>query len=333
MEISEDTANELEKIAEDTETELESVQETFKEAYENVESNSAVDDEDMFEELAIRTTRTSILSESRIPSDEVEMLTIGGSIRNWSNGDSFVGKALVDQGDDSPEMIGTVIVSEEDANLGKVQEAFSEVGNIVQAEFSVSESDVPKHLVLNSVDATEVDFQKPDDRGPLVSDIRDAIPTVTIEDITDDLSSVQRDEDTGNLYPTDFGVDIRHIRADIYDGYKNPEEGNGTYTLRDDTVFDEDDIVESDVYDAENANENATPGLTAWADPHVMDYGSGSVCDFFGTITKNDDGIPTMNIDGIFAIMPEEFDGYVDESSDEGQKRETSSSSIDSKKI
>lgn len=333
VEVSEDTADALEQLAEDNDVEFDAVRETFKEKYEEVGEKAVgeVSDEKL-EQLALRATRTAELSDSRVPTNGVEMLTVGGSVRNWNNGDTFVGKALVDLEPDTDEgrnFLSTVIIDGSDVSLGEVVDAFGDVGNIVSGEFSVSEAHTDKFRVLNSSEDTELNVQKPDDRGPMIKEIRNVVPETTIRDITDNLSQTERTDD-GDVYPASFGVDIRRMTVDIYDGYKNPSEGNGTYTVRDDTVFDEDDIVESPVFDSDNAGENATPGLTCWADPSMMEYGTGSVVEMFGTVSKNEDGIASMNVDGIVPIMVEgEFDGYEDNSSDEAPEREQTSSNVD----
>jgi nitrogen regulatory protein PII-like uncharacterized protein len=334
VEITTETENALVDLAENNDVEKDVVVEKFKEKYKEVKERADNVDEDYLEKLALRATRTAELASNRVPTDAVQMLTIGGSIRNWSNGDTFVGKALVDlepNTDDGKTFLSTTIIDEGDENLGKIQEAFAEVGNIVTGQFSVSEAHTDQFRVLNSSEDTEIEFEKPDDRAPMIQEIRDAVPETDIESITENMTQTERDEETGNLYPASFGVDVRRMTVDIYDGYKNPEEGNGTYTVRDDTVFDEEDIADSSVFDQEEAGENATPGLTAWTEPSMMEYASGSVVEMIGTVTKNDDGIVAMNVDGIIPILDEgEYDGYTDESSEtQAPERGESSGNVD----
>lgn len=332
VEVSSETADALESLAADNDVEFDTVREKFKEKYGDVKEKAVgeVSDEQL-ERLALRATRTAQLARSRVSTDGVEMLTIGGSVRNWNSGDTFVGKALVDLEPDTDQgrnFLSTVIIDGGDVSLGEVVDAFGDVGNIVSGEFSVSEAHTDKFRVLNSSEDTELTVQKPDNRSSMIGEIRDEVPETNIRDITSDLSQTERTED-GDVYPASFGVDIRRMTVDIYDGYKNPSEGNGTYTVRDDTVFDEDDIVESPVYDSENAGENATPGLTCWTDPSMMEYGTGSVVEVYGTVSKDNNGIAVMNVDGIIPIMIEgEFDGYEDNSSSEAPERERTSSNV-----
>lgn len=338
VEVTESTADALESIAEKKEVEFESVRETFVDKYENVQEKAGdTVGEEQIEKLALRQTRTSQFADSGMPTEGVEMLTIGGSIRDWDSGDTFVGKALVDvepNEDEGRNFLSTVIIDGDEVNLGTVQDAFHEVGNIVSGEFSVGDAHTDHFRVLNSSDETELHVTKPDDRSPMVEEIREEVPEATIASITDNLTQTQRNDD-GNVFPASFGVDIRRMTVDIYDGYKKPADNLGIYTVRDDTVFDDDDIVESIVFDEENTNENATPGLTCFTDPSIMDYGTGAVVEMFGTVNKNDDGVPTMNVDGIIPIMTEDgdgFDGYEDNSSD-SPEREESSSNVDRKSI
>lgn len=329
MEVSEDTANELERIAEENDVELDELQQNFQTNYEEVEEKSNLP-ENRLETIALRVTRTDLLADNRVPTEAIQMLTIGGDIRNWSSGDTFVGRALVDQNpeeDQGRKMISSVIISEDDVSLSDVQDAFSQVGNIVSGEFSVSDADLDGHLMVNSSEDSELDVTVPGDetREELVAEIRDEVPEFTIENISDNLSATEivEDDDTGERFERaiDFGVDIRRIEADIYDSYKNPDEGNGNYTIRDETVFDEEDVVASDVHDDDA--ETRTPGLTAWTDPSLMEYGTGTVAEFFGTVTTDDKGIPQMNVDGIYPLYETEFDGY-DASQGSQDQKETS---------
>lgn len=332
VEVSETTADALEALAEDNDVEFETVRDTFKEKYDNVQEKAGdnVGDEQL-ERLALRSTRTAQLASS-VSTEGVEMLTVGGSIREWDSGDTFVGKALVDlepNEDTGRNFLSSVIIDGDDVSLGTVQDAFSSVGNIVSGEFSVAEAHTDKFRILNSSEETELNVNKPEDRSQMVEEIRNVVPETTIDSITDNMSQTERNDD-GNVYPASFGVDIRRMTVDIYDGYKKPADGLGIYTVRDDTVFDEADVVESVVFDEENANENATPGLTCFTDPNIMDYGTGAIVEMFGTISKNQDGVPTMNVDGIVPIVEEDgFDGYEDNSSDDTPEREQSSSNVD----
>jgi len=331
--VSNDTADALDELAENQDVDPEVVREAYKEKYGEVEEKAAGVSDDKLESLALRATRTAQLSANRIPTDAVEMLTVGGSIRNWSSGDTFVGKALVDPNpneDSGRAFLSTIIIDGGDVNLGKVQDAFDDVGNIVVGEFSVSEAHNDKFRVLNSSEDTELEVTRPDDRTDMQNEIRDHVSETDIAHIADNMSQVERTDD-GDVYPASFGVDIRRMTVDVYDGYKNPAEGNGTYTVRDDTVFDEEDIVESPVFDADEAGENATPGLTCWLEPDKMEYASGSVVEFFGTISKDDSGIASMNVDGVIPILDEgDYDGYTDNSSsDDEVPEQTTSSNVD----
>lgn len=326
--MTEDTVEQLQSIAEDKELPFDEVKESFKEKFEEVEERSSGVDDEMVEKLALRQFRTESLAENRVPTDQVEMLTIGGDVRETSNGDMFFGSAVVDENpddDSSAASLGSVRIFDEEL-AHEIYEAFDHVGNVVSGDFAVSDGDLRGHVEVSNGDNTEFEVHRPDDRTGLINEIRNMVPEVTIENIADNITSQTRGED-GNMYQV--SSDIYRIQADIFDGYKNPDTGTGIYTLRDDSVFDEEDVVESPVFDEENANENATPGLTCFFDPNKMEWGSGSVVEFYGTIQKNDDGIINFSADGAVPILPNEdgFDGYTDSEEEEAPERTQSSSS------
>lgn len=335
--VSESTADELETIAENQGVNLDVVRETFKDKYEDVEERASGLDDERLEQLALRATRTSALSSNRVSTEGVELLTIGGSVRDWNQGDTFVGKALVDQNPNSDggvTNLATVIVDESDVEISEVYDAFSELGNVVVGEFSVSEAEIGDFLVLNSSEDTEIEVNRPDDRGPLLSEIRDAVPETSIADIGDDLSARTRNDD-GELYAASFGVDIRRIEGDVYDAYKDVDGGFGIYTIRDETVFDEEDVRNSDVHSqSDDDNENAVPGLTCWTDPEKMSFGSESVVEFYGVVSQDDDGQVVMNVDGMVPIYATDFDGYEAQSNgDAGSTQDVDTSNVDRTKI
>jgi len=318
-EVSDDTIAHLEKIAEKKEVPFEEVKEKYKEKYEEVEDKSSGVDKETIENLALRQLRSLELAQSRVSTEEIEMLTVGGDVRNTSNGDMFFGSAIVDEepNDDSvPSKLGQVRVFDEELAV-EVDNAFSQVGNIVTGDFAVSDGDLTNHLEVTDGDDTSFEVVRPDDRGKFVDEIRDMVPEVSISNIADNITQQTRGED-GEMY--DVSSDIKRIRADVFDGYKNPDTGTGMYTLRDDTVFDDEDIENSPVFDPEEANESATPGMTCFIQPNKMEWGTGAVIDFFGTV-KEDEGIVNFSADGAYPILTNDdgFDGYVDEE-DEGEE-------------
>ncbi len=339
VEVTESTLEELNGIAESKGKDEEYVIEKFKENYEEAEEQTNYSGERL-ESFAVRITRSDITSEARIPANEVLIKTIGMSrIFNWDqrdeNGnvkrdgsgepltkDVLVAFGLVDQNpneDKGREQVATVFFDEtDDVSLTEAQEAFSEMGNLVTGEFSVSDGDLEKYLNVNTVESTDFDVEEPDDREEVLSDIRGAIQETTIEDIADNLSATERNSQTGEEFAVGFGVDMRVLEGDIVDAFArdNGDSRFGIYTVRDETMFDDEDIIGSDVQPTLD-DENQTPGLTCWVDPDQMEYGSGSVCEFYGSVTQGDDGQVTMNIFGINPIFEREFDGYVDDGSEE----------------
>lgn len=334
VDVTTETADALEQIAENNDVELEMVQENFKEKYEELQERAGDWSDEKVEKLALRTARTRALKQSRTPSTHIEMLAIGGEIRNGRNGDYFNGTALVDRSPDEDggrPLLAEVIINEEHL-LADINEAFGQVGNVITGDYSVSEGDLENHLRVFPADNTEVSFNRPDNREAMYEEIRNIVPQASISSIADDLSSQTRNDD-GNMYTVTS--DVRRIEGDIYDGYKNPDKGMGTYTIRDDTVFDEDDIVESAVYNEETANENSTPGMTVWMDPDKMEFGSESICEFIGTVTQNDNGEVMMNAHGVIPIIAEEYDGYTDNRTEDSAttSEEVDTSNVDRQSI
>jgi len=334
--VSDSTADSLEEIAEDQGVDLDVVRETFKEKHEDVEDQVSGLGDDRVEQLALRATKTSVLSSNRVATEAVELLTIGGSVRDWTQGDTFVGKALVDQNPNAgggATNLATVIVDESDVEIAEVYDAFDEVGNVVVGEFSVSDAEVGDFLVLNSESDTEIEVNRPDNKEELIDEIRNVVPETTIANIADDMSARSRGDD-GELYPCSFGVDVRRIEGNVFDAYKDGDAGFGIYTIRDDTVFDEEDIRNSDVHSpSDNDNENAVPGLTCWIDPEKMTFGSESIVEFYGVVQENDDGQVKMNVDGMIPIYETDYDGFEAQTNNQGTERDVDTSNVDRTKI
>jgi len=334
VEVSETTIDQLESIAEDEE-ELEELKEEFKENHQEFQEKTEGLSDEQVETLALRKTRTEHLKESRIPSDYIEIATVGGEIRNTSNGDMFFGTGVVDREpneESSRQELASIRIFDGEL-ASEIYNAFDEVGNVVSGNFSVEDGDIDFHAEVSDADDTEFEVTRPEDRVGVVNDIRNKVDEISIANIADNMTGTTRNDD-GDVYP--ISSDIRRMVVDIFDGYKNAEEGFGIYTVRDDTVFDEEDIKESVVYNAEEADDNATPGLSCWIDPNDMEYGSGSTVEVFGTITKNNDGEIVMNVDGVIPVpvgmddLVTDFDGYeVTEDSDAPSRDDIETENVD----
>jgi len=330
VDVSQSTVEELEKVSEEHKIEFDKVSEKFKERYEELDEKSVgVSDEDL-EEFALRKTRPWAFKFSRTPSNQVELLTVGGTVQSTDNGDMFTGSAIVDENPDQENAVkklASVIVYDEDLTA-EMYSAFSEVGNVVIGEFNVSEGDIRGQAEVSDVDDTEIEVVEPDEREELISEIRDMVPSVSVENIADNISETER-LDNGNSYP--IRSDIYRIEGTVYDSYRNPDSGFGAYTVRDQTVFDDQDLVESSVYNKETASENETPGLGVLLDANDVNHGSESVIEFFGTVEKNNDGEVQFNGHGLIAndLMATEFDGYEDSEDDEPDREELSTENVD----
>lgn len=340
VDISDETREDLEELADNNDEELEDVIEAFEENYENVQEKATGVSDDRLEGLALRTTRTDLLSKSRVPTEEVEIATVGGTVQNWSNGDNFVGKGIVDRNpdEDGGERVrATVIVNEDEADLVDFAEAFDDVGNIVRGDFTVDESNIDGLVQVYAQEHSDYEVIRPDDRTDVIEAIHENVPEFSLDSIADNPTATEVVKEDGERYnrAVAFGADIRRIEADVFDSYKDPDEGNGSYTLRDDTMFDEGEFEDApEIFDAENANENATPGLTVWADPQQVTLGSGSIAEFYGTVTQNDEGRFTMDLDAVRPIVAEDFDGYdASQNSDDVSGGEQTETNVDTEKV
>lgn len=314
--MNDNITEQLESIAEDLDVSLAAVKDAYQDNLNEVKNNSSGLSDEKIESIALRTTRAEQIKDNRMPTQEKEILVIGhGGIREWSNYDDngnqvgtrevLIAYGLVEHND--RDHVSVIIIDEEDGiEIPLAFDAFKGMGNIVTGEFSVSESDLEGKLVLNSSGSTEISVQEPPNREAMVSEIREHIPEFTIENIADNLSATER-SDNGDEYPVDFGVDLKMIEADVYDSYKRNGEF-GIYTLRDETVFDDEDVANSPVYD----EDSRTPGLTCWIDPDMMEFGTGSVGEFIGTVTQNDEGQIQMNAVNVNTLFETDFDGTVD---------------------
>ena len=95
-------------------------------------------------------------------------------------------------------------------------------------------------------------------------------------------------------------TDWKHIQGNILRKWSrvdddDPDVGTGTYTIADDSIWDEGPAVTSD-------GRVLPPGFTIWVHPNQMLYDPNDICDFYGSITINrKTGEPQMNA---FLIIP-----------------------------
>lgn len=95
-------------------------------------------------------------------------------------------------------------------------------------------------------------------------------------------------------------TDWRHIQGNILRHWSrtdedDPDIGSGTYTIADDSMWDEGPTVTSD-------GKVLPPGFTVWVHPNHMIYNDNDVCDFYGPISiSKKTGDPQMNA---YLIIP-----------------------------
>lgn len=95
-------------------------------------------------------------------------------------------------------------------------------------------------------------------------------------------------------------TDWKHIQGNILRKWSrtdddDPDIGTGTYTIADDSIWDEGPTVTSD-------GRVLPPGFTVWVHPNQMLYDPNDICDFYGPISiSKKTGDPQMNA---YLIIP-----------------------------
>lgn len=222
------------------------------------------------------------------------------------NEDVLVTYGVVDP-EDQPRQVG-VILNEEStgADLYGIQEAFEPL-NVLEAEYSV---DVANNLqdtyVLHATANTEPEVLDSDmsveERRSWIAD-KFLDDRATLAEVGQYISKGGRDG-----YPDLFGADLQRIQGTVVDWHITDDGETGVYTLQDDSIVDPNDYGNEITGGDDNGR---TPGLTAWTDPSLMEYGENSVCDFYGAVSVMNDGQVVMNVVGIAPIMANdlEYDG------------------------
>lgn len=165
-----------------------------------------------------------------------------------------------------------------------------------------------------STEQTEVESgvyeDVPEDEEDRIEWIRDLADDAEIADITASLSATEL-ADNGNEYQIANGVDIKCIEGEVVDYYKDDVNGTYIYTLLDESAMDTEDYEGRDDLVGESQR---TPGFTAWASAESMQYGKGTVAEFYGSVDEsNEDGRITMSIYGVNPIFARPLDDKEDE--------------------
>lgn len=322
-----DVAQELQEIADETGKDISDLKEKYQAKLSDAKQNAEDDlSEDQVKSFAVRMVRSQIMRDDRTSSpdrDVVEIPTLAlghGGIRRWgrNNPDVEERDVLFAYGivnpHDNPVGIGVFIFDETDGvDLHDLKAKFRPL-NELKAWTSLQEGDVkatgdpdptPIYSCWSS-DQTKVeegDFDDlPDSKDGKRKVINNQIEDeATLADVGDHLSVTDSD---------DFSHegDLKRISGYIVDHYQDVADSGrewGVYNILDDTVIDPNDLR-----DEITGGDDRSAGFTAWTQPDMMEYGNDSQCDFYGTITRADEGDNkgqvVMNVVGIvpYISMP-----------------------------
>lgn len=304
-----DIETRLDDFADSHEIDYEEAKEQYDEQLEDVQERAtdAISDEKI-EQMAFTQFRAEFnkgQSVSEGDAETVDIIALGhGGIQEWNSGDTLLAYGIANPEDD-PANKAVFIIDGEDAYLEDTKDKF-EPFQALEGNFSVTvSSDVSDLYVCNSTSETEVMESEMDmseeDRHEWVNE-NHVTDRATLDDVANHLSMTN---DEG--YTAEFGGDLKRMQATIVSWYIPDDWSFGVMTLQDESVVDPLEELDEEVI-GDDADNTRTPGLTAWADPDIMEYGEYSVCDFYGTLSRDKNGQITFNTFGIRPIMPTELD-------------------------
>lgn len=311
----------LKSLTEEFRVEESDILEMYELALEEVEERALVElPEEQKREYAFSIVRSDLIeSSARGGGEEVDVLAIGhDTIQQWVDQDDPDYDPNKDR-DENPQKdvllangiletddglgVGIFILDETDGvDLGKAKEAFSPL-SAFRGTFSYSESEnLQRGYVANSTADTEFFIEEaeniPDDRQERLGIIHKFVDEVSLTNILEGLS-LTTEGNAGQQWAADFGIDIKRIEASVVDYYVS-EDDTSSYTLLDDSVASGSELQGTPVA----SDRQRTTGLTAWTPTEFMEYGNGSRCEFYGTITQDDEGRVVMNVRGVVPLMP-----------------------------
>ena len=307
------------KVAESPKS-LDWAKEEYRKAVETAE-NDALEEltEDEIREYGLWRVQSELNLSDRIGGGEeveLEIAAIGhsGLRTNWGPDDKDVvyshGLIYGPLGDNGKNKAALAVMINDGTvqDLTDVQEKFY-AENTLRATYQVRPAqDLDDHYVCWGFEGTELvedDLDTlPSDRAQLREGLRRAVPEASLATLEKDLSRF--DPETGYTY--DFGADLRRIRGKVEDRFVDKDKKWARYTIMDQSLT-EDDVVQTDWFD--DSDDRNAPGLTVWADANYhMDYGRGTIGEFYGTIEEDADRdmAITMNLVGVVPIVPTPVD-------------------------
>lgn len=343
QEVPDEIREKVDELAEEKGIDEDRARSRYMEVVEEVqEYDSNIPDERVFR-IAFSTFSTDVIGELASGGEETEIVGVGQSgFQNWSRRDNDGNLVdengnIVDSKDDAAKkdvLVAFGVIPREGVKGGRAPCVFImdetdnldidhfatlfDPGTALKGRFNISESDdLKEHFVAFGSSYTDVEEVEdpqniPDTEEERMEWVRDAADDAEIANIADSLSSTNSDG-----YTSEFGIDFKRIEGNIVDLYKNDVEGTYIYTLLDDSVIqgEEEKLIAADVMDGDS--EGRTPGLTCWANANVMEYGEGSYGEFFGSVSRSDEGRITMDLYGVNPTFARDLDDG-SEGSEEG---------------
>ncbi|UBF23086.1 hypothetical protein HCTV-16_gp103 [Haloarcula virus HCTV-16] len=334
-----DVEKELKKIADETGKDLDTLKQKYQEKLQQAKQNAEDDlSGDAVKSFAVRMVRSSIMRADRTQSSggqtfEIPTLALGhGGVRRWGRNnpnteerDVLFAYGIVNPSDKDVG-IGVFIFDETDGiDLGDMRAKFRPL-NELKVWSSLEEGDIkatgdpdPTPIYVcwsnDQTKAEEGDFEDlPDSKDGKRKVINNQIQDeATLEDLGQHLSVSDSD---------DFSHegDLKRISGYVVDHYQGMSKNDnpfGIYNILDDTVVDPNDLREEIT-----GGDDRNAGLTAWTNPDLMEYGNDSQCDFYGTLTREEDGDSkgqvVMNVVGVVPYISMPIDDNYGNSSGSG---------------
>jgi len=310
----------LDQIAEKYDADIDDVSEKFSEAVSEVKEYYTIpaSDEEILSS-ALSIVSSVFLTQNRAPvgSKHINGITIGPNrIWEWNRyedgvrtdhvRDVLVAHALV-QPEDDPMGLATIYFDADDGvDVADIKRFFTEPLQTFSGAFGVSESDFVNGYKLYTNENTNFEEEGDMDWGDTASRVtllRQSVPKAELSNITAHLSSMKV-LDNGDKRAGDHGIDLKRVKGTIQDRFVAEDKSYANFSVHDDTIFDESDLEGTPV----GSDKQRTRGLTCWVDPTQAEYGINSLCDFYGTITMDDEGKVQMNVRGIVPLMPRPVD-------------------------
>mgnify|MGYP006266870085 CR=1 FL=1 len=341
-----EVAEQLQKIADDTGKDLDELKNRYQNKLKEAKDNAEDDlDDAAIESFAVRMVRSEIMRQDRTSSrsgevKETPVLALGhGGTRRWgrNNPDTEERDVLFAYGivnpPEKPVGISVFIFDETDGvDLGDMRAKFRplnelkvwstlEMGDVK----ATGDPDPTPTYVGWSTDQTKAEEGDFDDL-PSSKEGKRKVINSQIQD-TATLSNLGSHLSVGDSDDFSHEADLKRIEGYVVDHYQGTSKnGNpfGIYNLLDDTIVDPNDLSEEIT-----GGDDRNAGLTAWTQPDLMEFGNDSQCDFYGTITRSDDGDNKgqvqMNVVGIVPYISMPIDDNYGNNDNSDENTETQS--------